>query len=173
MSVSLDKIDNVYAPPASNLSPELLASDGAPVLWNPTATTIWGFFLTPVFGAYLQMRNWETLGKPDEARTSKYWSIGSAAGIVATVAVTIIAPDSILDRISNFSHLINFIAWYAMSARDQGQFVTYSLDGNYIKRGWLKVLLVGIGVYLAMVALIMLVFIGAYAAGLLPEDFGD
>jgi hypothetical protein len=41
-------------------------------IWNPIATVNWSLLFTPVFGAYLQMLNWKSLGQEDSARESKY-----------------------------------------------------------------------------------------------------
>ena len=42
-------------------------------LWNPRAAADWSILFTPVFGAWLQARNWKNLNEPDKAAKSMNW----------------------------------------------------------------------------------------------------
>jgi len=44
-----------------------------PALYNPTKISLFGFFFTPIAGAWLQHRNWLTLKELDKAKESKDW----------------------------------------------------------------------------------------------------
>ena len=46
-------------------------------LWNPNAAANWSLLFTPIFGSYLQFRNWQALGKKDEADNARNWFIFS------------------------------------------------------------------------------------------------
>ena len=42
-------------------------------LWSPNATANLALLFTPIFSAWLMAKNWEELGKPDEAKESMTW----------------------------------------------------------------------------------------------------
>ena len=44
-----------------------------PALYNPSKISLFGFFFTPIAGAWLQHRNWLILKEPDRANESKDW----------------------------------------------------------------------------------------------------
>jgi len=48
----------------------------------------WSLLFTPAFGAFLQMRNWEALGEPSKAVTSRIW--------VAVTLVVLVGLPSVL-----------------------------------------------------------------------------
>jgi hypothetical protein len=42
-------------------------ADAAPALWNPNAAANWSLLFSPMFGAWLHMKNWAALGEPERA----------------------------------------------------------------------------------------------------------
>jgi len=52
------------------------AKDDTLALWNPTAAALWSLLFSPALGAWLVMRNWQRLGKPDKARQALCWFVG-------------------------------------------------------------------------------------------------
>lgn len=72
----------------------MLPSEEAPPLWNPNAAANWSLLFSPVFGALLQMKNWEALGEDDKALNSKRRAIGAGVAILVAVAVSIYSAIS-------------------------------------------------------------------------------
>ena len=44
-------------------------------IWNPNAAASWSLPFSPVFGAYLHMLNWRSLGEEAKAATARTWLI--------------------------------------------------------------------------------------------------
>jgi hypothetical protein len=132
-------------------------SVAAPVLWNPFAAGCWSLLFTPVFGAFLHMKNWEALGEPEKARKSKGWVIGSIAFFVVLMLASLVLPDSkILDSVSRAGGFGLLFGWYYSAGKEQQTLVKERFGTGYERRGWLKPILLAI---LAIVgALIVLVF---------------
>ena len=61
---------NPYAPPKAVVA-DIAPRQDSPPLWNPNAAANWSLLLSPAFGAFLHMKNWEELGEPAKAAASK------------------------------------------------------------------------------------------------------
>lgn len=150
---------NPYSPPKANLD-ILPASADTPALWNPGVAGVLAFFLTPIFGALILMKNWQAMGEPDKAGQAKMWAIGTLVFYVVLMLSAFFIPENgALNLLSRVAGLGFFIAWYMMSCKDQKDVVAYRYGTNFIKRGWTKPALYAVGVYLAAVV----VFIGFIA----------
>lgn len=77
-------IANPYAPPAADLEPERVL-DVVPTLWNPGVAAGLGFFFSPIFGAIINMKNWQAMGEPAKARQSMMWIYGTIAFYVVMI----------------------------------------------------------------------------------------
>ena len=148
---------NPYAPPQAELLDSAVPEDleVAPALWNPNAAGGWSLLLTPVFGAYLHMKNWEALGHPDKAATSKKWVIGSALALVGLMIVSVLAPesqDSLMNAISRPAGLGLILAWYYSIGKSQQTYVAERFGKDYPRRGWIVPILISLGVMLGILA---------------------
>ena len=150
---------NPYSPPKANLE-TLPMSGEVPALWNPGVAGVLAFFLTPIFGALILMKNWQAMGEPDKAQQAKMWAFGTVAFYVVLMLSGFFLPDNgAINLLSRGAGLGFFIAWYMMSCKDQKDVVAYRYGTSFIKRGWAKPALFAVGIYLALVV----VFIGAIA----------
>jgi hypothetical protein len=151
---------NPYAPPQAQVADidQLASGENAPALWNPNAAASWSLIFTPIFGAYLHMRNWEALGQPEKAARSKNWMIGSIVCALLFVTVPLFLPESkgvdALGRAFGFALLIT---WYYAIGKSQQAFVLGKFGKAYPRRGWSKPLLAAVG---ALIALFVVVFVG-------------
>src|SRR5262245_2874850 len=103
---------NPYAPPKAEVA-DVIDHDPAPELWNPNAASSWSLMFSPVFGAFLHMRNWEALGEPEKATQSRYWMIGSIVFFVLiSLAPVLIENAQSLDRFGRSGGLGLLLAWY-------------------------------------------------------------
>jgi len=142
---------NLYAPPLASLDG---APDApvAPALWNPSAAARWSLLFTPVFGAFLHMRNWQALGSETEARQSRNWIIFN----VAFLLVVAVLPDSrAVDVVSRVGGLALLVAWYAGLGREQTRLVAQRYGGSYPRRGWTRPLLCALCIMIAWIAVLI------------------
>ena len=153
---------NPYAPPEASLDGAI--PDGVvPSLWNPNAAANWSLILTPIFGAYLHMRNWEALGHPERARQSRRWIIGMVVYYVAVVVVGAMAPDAVaLDGLSRVAGFVMLLAWYFTLGRPHAKFVAERHGNTYPRRGWAKPMSVAVGLLVAYI--LVAAIAGALAA---------
>lgn len=152
---------NPYAPPQAPV--DRIAA--APALWNPGVAAALSLLFSPVFGALVHMKNWNTLGEPRKAARARLWAIGSLAFLLATSFLAAAANDSryfdLTGRLSGFALLA---AWYFASAREQQAHVAARFGDAYPRRRWARpivyALLCGMVYVVASVAVI-------YAASLI------
>ncbi|HEY8358228.1 MAG TPA: hypothetical protein VIL30_12280 [Ramlibacter sp.] len=149
---------NPYAPPKAIVAdvPAGVQSAAAPVLWNPFAAGCWSLLFTPVFGAFLHMKNWEALGEPEKARKSKGWAIGSLVFFGALMLASLVVPDSkLLDSVTRAAGFGLLFGWYYSAGKEQQTVVKERFGADYGRRGWLKPILLAVlaivGAFIALV----------------------
>jgi len=151
---------NPYAPPQAKVADvdQLVNGENAPALWNPNAAASWSLIFSPIFGAYLHMRNWEALGQPEKAAKSKNWLIGTIVCALLFVIVPLFLPESkgvdALGRAFGFAPLI---AWYYAIGKSQQVFVLGKFGKTYPRRGWSKPFLAAVGIVIALFAIAFVV----------------
>ena len=153
---------NPYAPPKAEVA-DIVGTEVAPALWNPNAAASWSLLFSPIFGAFLHMRNWEALGQPEKAAKSKTWIVASIVFFVLVTLAPFVMSESrgfdALGRIGGFGLLIG---WYYAIGKSQQAYVLGRFGKTYPRRGWAKPLLAAIGVLFAFFAI---VFLLAFAVG--------
>ena len=86
-------------------------------LWNPAAAALWSLALSPAFGAWLHMRNWERLGEEEKAKEAASW-FAMACGLHA-VNLLIVLAGTMLERETGMAYCVALAflaAWYIRSA---------------------------------------------------------
>ena len=154
---------NPYAPPKAVVA-DIAPRQDSPPLWNPNAAANWSLLLSPAFGAFLQMKNWEELGEPAKAAASKAWVIAVLAILVALpLAIVLVPALSSLQNVSSPVGLVLLISWYVSSGRAQVRYVKERFGKDYPRRGW------GRPLFMAVLALLgYVVVVGILAAVLAP-----
>ena len=104
----------------------------SPTLWNPGAAASWSLLFTPVFGAYLHMLNWEELGEPEKAKSSKTWFY-----ISIPLSIFLLGLPCLL-------------AWYFISGKEQMAYVKEKYGDNYNKKSWGAPIMAGIGIFMIL-----------------------
>ena len=140
--------ENPFAPPEDQAEVEVVepvVPPKTPALWNPTAAAVWSVLLTPAFGAYLQMKNWEALGLPEKAAKSKQWMIGAAAVALSLVFSTRLSqgPDAPGDGASwvvELAGIALLVSWYYSNGKAQPIYVQKRFGKDYPRRDWWMVL---------------------------------
>ena len=121
----------------------------APALWNPNAAASWSLLFTPAFGAFIHMKNWQTLGEPSKAASAKTWAVFSLVASVSLGLLGVFLTGSKgLGGASIGLPLIILIAWYFGSGQAQAQYVKERYGTSYPRRDWTTPLLIGFGLYL-------------------------
>lgn len=137
-----------------SMSPSLAVPSGetiSPAFWNPAAAVNWSLLFTAIFGSYLHIKNWEALGRPKDARTSRIWFWLS----IAVMGIGVFSPLS--DAASAGLGIWLLIIWYIFDARKQIGFIRERYGKNYPRRSFGKPVALGIGVIILV--LIMVIFV--------------
>ena len=153
---------NPFAPPKAEVA-DVAPGRAAPALWNPNAAANWSLLFSPVFGAFLQMKNWEALGEPDKASASGRWA---AIGVVVFVVLALASaflPERPMDGISRAVAIGLLFAWYFASGRQQAAFVKARFGKDYPRRGWLKPLALAV---LAVIGFVVALGLIGFVIGL-------
>ena len=136
---------NPYAPPTANL--ETRESEAAPALWNPNAAGAWSLLFTPIFGSVLLLKNWREIGADDKVRTARIWLVVSVVMLVPTMVAGLVG-------------FIYIIVWYFAWQKPQATFVKERWGDDYPRKPWGLPLLIALGCWLALLAVVVLVVIG-------------
>lgn len=161
---------NPYAPPQTHVAD---VSDAAPVaecppLWNPNAAASWSLLFSPIFGAYLQMKNWEALGEMAKADTSRKWFKAGIAFFTVIMALAVLVPESkALDGASNFGSLVLLLGWYFSNGKTQNPYVVAKYGKRYPRKGWSKPLLFAVVILVGVILITGLVAFALATAGIL------
>jgi hypothetical protein len=147
---------NPYSPPTADVdhTPD---SDTFPALWSPGVAAALAFFFSPFFGALIVMKNWEAMGEHDKARQSKMWAIGTIVFYALMIVSAFMLPETTPDLLFRAAGIGFFIAWYMVNCKDQKDVVEYRYGKGYPKRSWTKAILIAVGIYLALLVLVVLV----------------
>lgn len=157
---------NPYAPPSAEVddTPRHPAAAPAPAMWNPNAAALWSLVLTPAFGAFLQMKNWQALGEPARAETSRKWFVGVIAAMLGAALLAALLPETkAIDAVSRVFGVALLVTWYLQNGREQVQFVLGRHGKAYPRRSWALALLGGV---LGLAAYVGALFVVGFLAGL-------
>jgi len=136
---------NFYAPPKSKVA-DIVPSEAAPALWNPGAAASWSVLLSPAFGAFLHMKNWEALGESDKAAASKKWAVIYIVTIsVLFVAAAFLPPIRAMPGLFRLTGFALLLGWYFASAKPQMNFVKLRYGTEYPRKGWGQPILIAVG----------------------------
>ncbi len=139
--------DNRYAPPKAAVEGAPFGATTAPPLWNPNAAANWCLLFSPMFGAWLQMKNWTALGETRRAASSRVWVIISAIVLAGSVLVDWLLPRSLVAALTVPIAFVTLIAWYFASGRPHARWVDQRFGADYPRQGWTQPLLWGLGGY--------------------------
>lgn len=147
----------------TSMNPKLQSEspDACAPLWNPNAAAAWSLVFSPIFGAYLQMRNWEALGQPDRALRSWRWVKYGFLGVVAVLLATTFLPQtSGLNAAIHLTSLAWLITWYYANGKAQAAYVLARHGTGYPRRGWLGPIGAAIAVLFgALLVLTLLIYL--------------
>jgi hypothetical protein len=130
--------DNRYAPPAAHVE-DVQTREDSPPLWNPGAATAWSLLFSPIFGALVQMKNWQALGDTERAATSRTWVVISIAFLAGVSLLGVFVPESkTTDALSRVSGLVFLLTWYFVNGKQQVTYVKQRFGKDYPRRGWGK-----------------------------------
>ena len=129
-------------------SPKNIENQVLPEMWNPAAAVNWSIVFTPVFGSWLQMKNWEQLGHSDEAKKCKFW-------LILSLLYTCIIPFVEIPRpFSNIGPICLLLPWYIFSGKFQMDYFKKT-QLEYTKKSWVKPISIGLVVMAVYIGTIM------------------
>jgi hypothetical protein len=137
---------------------EAITPEAIPPLWNPGAAASWSLLFGPMFGAYLHMKNWETLGQSDKASTSKKWVVANLVFLAFAALISILVSESKgLDVLTRFAGVGLLIGWYYAIGKSQQAYVLGHFGKSYPRRGWSKPLFAALGILMGFIVVIFIV----------------
>ncbi|MCF8207062.1 MAG: hypothetical protein K9J82_18410 [Methylotenera sp.] len=152
---------NPYAPPQADVL-DLPQHEAAPPLWNPNAAASWSLLFSPIFGAWLHMKNWQAMGETEKAATSKTWLVTITVFLILLVLISVVLPESKgVDALARFGGFGLLVAWYYQIGKSQNAFVLARYGKGYPRKGWLKPL--GIALLAWIAFFLVAVVIGVIA----------
>jgi hypothetical protein len=158
---------NPYAPPKAAVR-DISSAEAAPSLWNPNAAASWSLLLSPVFGAILQMKNWQAMGEAEKAGASRQWAIGCFIVLVGFIIASAVLPDSkAFEGLTRAGGIGLLIAWYYGNGKAQNAHVLARYGKNYPRKGWLRPL------FYALLALFALIVVAALVGGVIGAISGS
>ncbi|MGA2398383.1 MAG: hypothetical protein ABSG30_10035 [Steroidobacteraceae bacterium] len=150
---------NLYAPPKAQVA-DIVHGEAAPALWNPGAAASWSVLLSPAFGAFLHMKNWEALGESDKAAAARKWVVIYLVTVVGLSVVAAFLPsNNAIPGLVRLSGFVLLISWYYASGKSQVDFVKSRYGKQYPRKGWAQPLLIAMGTIVGFIFLV-----GAIAA---------
>ncbi len=142
---------NLYAPPKAQVA-DIIQREAAPALWNPGAAASWSVLLSPAFGAFLHMKNWEALGESDKAAASRKWmAIYIVTVLGFSVAAAAMPNNKAIPGILRLCGFVLLLSWYYASGKPQLDFVKSRYGKQYPRKGWAQPLLIAVGVIIGFV----------------------
>jgi hypothetical protein len=117
-------------------------------LWSPNAAANLALLFTPIFSAWLMARNWQELGKPDEARKSMTWVKIWCGYLPIHLLIAVWAPGNS----AIFVYLVLLVTWFYKLGKKQITYVKET-DIQFEKKGWAKPVLVGLASFVVWVML--------------------
>ena len=152
---------NPYAPPKSEVA-DVVGDRVAPALWNPNAAASWSLLLSPAFGAFLHMKNWQALGESGKAAKAKLWVIASLAILVGVALVSAFLPDSkAFDGLSRIASVALLLSWYYTSGKPQVGYILSRYGNSYPRRGWGRPLVFAVVTIVCLVGVVVAVAVAA------------
>lgn len=114
-------------------------------LWNPSAAANWSVLFSPIFGAFLQAQNWKALSDVKKSKSAMLWVY---LGCLVTFLVVVIPG---LQNYGGGIGILWFLVWYFSASKAQTKYVKEQLNNSYVKKGWVKPVLIAIGVVFLVV----------------------
>jgi len=110
-------------------------------LWNPNAAANLAILFSPIFSAWLMAKNWQELGKPDEAKKSMTWVKIWIGFLPIYLLLVVLAPGIPMPLV----YLALLVAWYYKLGKKQ---ITYVKETGiqYEKKEWGKPVLIALAV---------------------------
>lgn len=138
----------------SEISTEPPKLEITPELWNPDAAGVWSFVFSPIFGAWLQARNWKELNQVELARKSMLWVYGGF------LFFFVMSFDFISLGFARFAGLVFLLSWYFLIGNSQSKYLK-DRGVHYEKKAWGTPILIA---FAGLVLYALVVFIFAWAA---------
>lgn len=127
----------------------------APALWNPNATIAWSFLLSPAFGAFLNMRNWYSLGEQKLASKAKSWVVATPLIIGFLSIFGAFFPEG-ATRVAGLSL---YVGWSLTSARAHSVYVKRRFGKAYPRKRWVPAVPYGVLAIVVYIAVVLVVFL--------------
>lgn len=119
-----------------------------PRIWGSNAAASWSVLFTPVFGAFLQARNWRSLGEMEKEKSALAWVYG---GLAFLLALPFLGHGILLENPrfqGNPWTSLSFgflLVWYFASGKSQAKYVKECYGEALPRNSWWIPIVAGIG----------------------------
>lgn len=126
-------------------------------IWDPKKIMFWSAVFTPILGAYLYSRNWQTLGFPEEERTSMKWFYGSLIYYLSLpVAVHLALRYFIVTpSVEIMMIILPLLVWVSGPGMAQLRYVKSANTCLYPEKSWRVPLTVAFGILFGAVGVLV------------------
>ncbi|SFE63184.1 hypothetical protein SAMN04487869_1122 [Marinobacter sp. DSM 26671] len=114
-------------------------------IWNPTAAANWSLLFSPIFGAFLQAKNWKSLGEQNKSKSSMLWVYLGCL----IIFLVLIVPG--LAKYGSGIGIIWLLFWYFTASKSQTKYVKEKYNDEYEKKGWFKPIIIAIGLIFSLI----------------------
>lgn len=95
-----------------------------PVLYSPLKVVFLSFLFTPIFGGFVQAKNWEVLGEKSLARLSQMWVRTTIWLVILYVVMQALFVDEPLMKYSGpYFLLVVWLVWFFSAGMKQVKYV--------------------------------------------------
>jgi hypothetical protein len=131
-------------------------------IWSPAGALWMSLIFTPVFGCYIQAKNWRALGKFDEATISMKWfwcSVFILIGTTSAAAYSLIHPAQLIAHHAisagtKICNIVYFLIWRSSFGSAQIRYVNEKCSESFPKKSLVKPFVIGIGVFILYILIV-------------------
>lgn len=113
-------------------------------LWDAREIAWFSLLLTPVFGFYYQMKNWQMIENKEQIKLSQLWLKISLGYVALSLLLALVLPTQMGLAVIKVMFLMYIFVWYFSNAKTQIEYIKKNIPPNYKRHLW------GIWVYPAM-----------------------
>lgn len=126
-------------------------------IWDPKKIMLWSAVFTPILGAYLCSRNWQTLGFPEKERVSMKWFYASLTYYLSLpIAVHLASRYFIISPAVEITMIIlPLLVWVSSPGMAQLRYVKSANTCLYPEKSWRVPLTVAFGILFGAVGVLV------------------
>ena len=124
---------------------EIGSLDEKVAIWNPYLAAFCSLLLTPAFGSFLLLKNWQAMGDMEKYKPARYWFYGSLTVLALNLIMPLMPGNPVVGQFIADSVALAYLgAWYLIAATDQASYLREKFGKECQRRPWGQALLIGL-----------------------------